>query len=216
MEPTPIDLDTWNRRDHFEHYRRAVACTFSLTAEVDVTAFVAAMASSPRSSYVSQVWALSTVVNRHDELRMCLLPDGSPAVWPVVHPAFTVFNAEAETFSAICVPHSEDFDAFHASAVDLIDRHRESTLLFPMGPPPANAFDVSSLPWTSFSGFNLNVRDGWDHLAPIVTLGRYRRSGERVHMPVAVQIHHAAADGFHVGRLLGELGALFLDPSWAA
>ncbi|MFE5510190.1 chloramphenicol acetyltransferase [Streptomyces sp. NPDC056529] len=211
--PLPIDLETWPRRQHFEHYRRAVPCTYAMTVELDVTAFAAALRRSPRKTYLAQVWALSTVVNRHDEFRMCLTASGEPAVWPVVHPAFTVLNPERETFACVWTPHDPDFGAFHDAAAPLLAEHARATEFFPQGPPPPNAFDVSSLPWTSFTGFNLNI-GGWDHLAPIFTLGRYAEREGRVLLPLALQVHHAAADGFHSARLVEELRALLADPSW--
>ena len=58
------------------------------------------------------------------------------------------------------------------------------------------------------------MRDGWQHLLPIVTLGRYREAQGRTTMPLAIQIHHAAPDGFHTARLIQELQELFSHPSW--
>lgn len=86
--------------------------------------------------------------------------------------------------------------------------------MFPQGPAPQNSFDVSSLPWTSFTGFTLAVQQGFDHLAPIITLGRYVERGGKVLLPVALQVHHAAADGFHASRLLGTVQELLDDPAW--
>ncbi|WP_327303904.1 type A chloramphenicol O-acetyltransferase [Streptomyces sp. NBC_01298] len=212
--PLPIDLNTWQRRQHFEHYRRRVPCTYSMTVELDVTAFAAALRASRRKTYVAQIWALSTVVNRHEEFRMCLTASGEPAVWPVVHPAFTVFNTQRETFATVWAPHDPDFGAFHAVAAALLAEHGRATEFFPQGEPPAAAFDVSSLPWASFTGFNLNIGDNWDHLAPIFTLGRYTERDGRTLLPLAVQVHHAAADGFHTARLVDEVRALFADPAW--
>jgi len=213
VEAVPVDLATWPRRQHFEHYR-ASPCTYAMTVEVDVTAFAAALRASSRRTYVAQVWALATVVNRHDEFRMVLAEDGSPAVWPVVHPAFTVFHVERETFSCVWAPYDADFATFHDAATAVLAEHGHSTEFFPQGAPPPNAFDVSSLPWASFTGFTLNIRDAWNHLAPIVTLGRYVERDGRVLLPLAVQVHHAAADGFHTARLVNELQQLLDDPSW--
>ncbi|MFI7420524.1 type A chloramphenicol O-acetyltransferase [Nonomuraea sp. NPDC049684] len=212
--PIPIDTVTWPRRQHFEHYRRAVPCTYSMTVEIDVTAFAAALGRSRRKSYLAQVWAIATVVNRHDEFRMCLTASGDPAVWPVVHPAFTVFNPDRETFACVWAPYDPDFAAFHDVAAPLLAEHARATEFFPQGTLPANTFDVSSLPWTSFTGFNLNIGDNWDHLAPIFTLGRYTERDGRVLLPLALQVHHAAADGFHSARLVNELRTLVADPSW--
>ena len=185
-----------------------------MTVELDVTAFTAALRASRRKSYIAQVWALATVVNRHDEFRMCLTASGDPAVWPVVHPAFTVLNAERETFACVWAPYDPDFGTFHDVAAPLLAEHGGATEFFPQGTLPPNAFDVSSLPWASFTGFNLNIRDAWDHLAPIFTLGRYAERDGRVLLPLALQVHHAAADGFHSARLVNELQDLVTDPTW--
>ncbi|MFS0713155.1 type A chloramphenicol O-acetyltransferase [Microbacterium sp. 2P01SA-2] len=214
--PTLIDLDAWPRRQHFEHYLRSVRCSYSMTVDIDVTDFVAAVRTSGRRTYIAQVWAIGSIVNRHPEFRMTLTADGAPAVWPEAHPSFTIFHAETETFSSVSVAFDSDFGRFHDAAARVIADHAGSTELFPQGPPPPNSFDVSSLPWTDFTGFNLNVEGVGAHLAPIFTLGRYHERDDRTWLPVAVQVHHAAADGFHTARLINELRGLLSDPSWLA
>ncbi|MER7960201.1 CatA-like O-acetyltransferase, partial [Streptomyces sp. NPDC096030] len=93
--------------------------------------------------------------------------------------------------------------------------HSRGTDFFPQGKLQANVFDVSSLPWASFTGFSLNIGgNGGSHLAPIFTLGRYTERNGRVLLPLAVQVHHAAADGFHSTRLVNELQVLMTDLTW--
>ena len=36
-DPRPIDVASWARRSHFEHYLTQSPCTYALTAELDVT-----------------------------------------------------------------------------------------------------------------------------------------------------------------------------------
>lgn len=214
--PIPIDLAAWPRAEHFTHYLRTVPCTYAMTVEVDVTAFVGAVRAAGRRAYLTQVWALASVVNRHDEFRMTLTDDGAPATWPRVDPSFTVLDAARETFASLWVPFDPDPGAFHDAAARVVAAHAGSTRMFPQGSRPPHTFDVSSLPWTSFTGFTLDVGGPSGHLAPIFTLGRYVEREGRLLLPLAVQVHHAAADGFHTARLVEELRELLGDPSWVA
>ena len=185
-----------------------------MTLQLDVTEFRRALPDARRKTYPAQIWAIATVVNRHDEFRMAVDDLGRPAVWETVHPAFTVFNPERETFAAVWTPYDPDFSPFHERVVDLLREHRSATSMFPQGDLPEDVFDISSLPWMHFTGFNLDIVEGHRHYLPIVTLGRFDERDGRTHMPIAVQIHHAVADGFHVARLARELQDLLSRPDW--
>lgn len=215
MEPAhPVDLETWPRREHFLHYRDVAPSSYTTTVEVDVTAFADAMRRSPRKTYLAQIWAAATAVNAHDEFRMCLTDDRAPAVWPTAHPSFTLLNTEQNTFASVWAPYHPDFGVFHDDAAAVLAEHARATSLYPMGPPPAGTFEVSSMPWTSFTGFCVEDWGGSDRLMPAFTLGRYRERDGRTLMPLAVRVHHMAADGFHVARLLDELQGMLADPTW--
>lgn len=213
--PEPIDLATWTRAELFEHYRSVVPCSYAITVEVDVTALTAALRRSGRKTYAAQAWALATVVNRHQEFRVTLDDHGRPATWPVLQPSFTVLNPTRETFAAVWTPYNEDFAAFNSQMAELLAEHRDATTMFPQGELPPDSFDISSLPWTSFTAFDLHITSDGEHFLPIFTLGRYVDRDGRTFLPLAVQMHHAAADGFHVARLVNDLRDLVGRPDWA-
>ena len=77
---------------------------------------------------------------------------------------------------------------------------------------PENTFPVSMLPWASFQSFNLNLQKGYDYLPPIFTMGKFYREGDNILLPLAVQVHHAVCDGFHLCRLVNELQELLDKP----
>ena len=79
---------------------------------------------------------------------------------------------------------------------------------------PANTFPVSMIPWTSFDGFNLNLQKGYDYLLPIFTLGKFEEEDGICRIPLAVQVHHAVCDGFHLSRFLNELQELIREQKW--
>ena len=172
MEFTPLDLKNWNRREHFQHYLREAPCGYSLTRYLDVTERMERAKAGGRRFYPTILWAVATVCNRHAECRMALR-DGAPGTYDQVVPVYTVFHEETETFSTIWTEYDEDPDRFAA-------RYRADAqayggnLGFAAKPDcPENAVNVSMLPWSDFTSFQLNLAPG-EYLLPIFTLGRYR------------------------------------------
>ncbi|WP_308159270.1 CatA-like O-acetyltransferase [Curtobacterium sp. ISL-83] len=211
---TKIELASWPRREHFEHYSRRSPCVWSTTVHIDVTALVGALRRSGRKSYLAHLWMLATVVNRHGEFRMVVDPHGGVAVWEITHPFFTVFNPSAETFSTVWAEYDTDFAVFHERALPLLTAYRDSTSYVPQDDVPENTFDVSSTPWTAFTSLDIQVKDAWTSLSPIFTIGGYTERDGTISMPLAVQANHATVDGFHVGRLVREVTELAADPHW--
>ncbi|TFC57749.1 hypothetical protein E3O60_15810 [Cryobacterium sp. TMB1-7] len=71
----------------------------------------------------------------------------SRAIWDIVHPAFTVFNPERETFANVWSPFHADFPTFHEHTADVLAKYRTSTSFRPQPDMPTNVFDISSVPW---------------------------------------------------------------------
>ena len=201
MAFTLIDRAHWPRREYFDHYFDQVPCSYSMTTELDITPVRAA----GRKLYPALLHALSLVVNRHPEFRTALDREDRLGVYDQLHPSYTVFHPDTETFSVLWTPFSPDWDTFLASY------QRDQALYGSVhrftGKPdvPENCFSVSMLPWETFQGFHLHLQQGHRYLLPIFTLGRYRQDGPRQLLPLAVQVHHAVCDGFHLCRFLEEL-----------
>ncbi len=86
--------------------------------------------------------------------------------------------------------------------------HKDNLNLHPQSQQIENVFYVSSLPWVSFDSFNLNIADITNIFTPIFTMGKYYGDNNKIWLPLAVQVHHAVCDGFHVGKFLTELQKL--------
>ncbi len=207
MSFTLIDRATWPREEHFVHYMTDVPCSYSMTVSLDITAVKQAGC----RLYPTMLYLLARTVNAHEEFRTALDTEGNPGVWDVVHPCYTVFHPDTETFSTIWTPYAADYPTFCAAyAQDLQDFgtvHR-----FEAKPhTPDNTFSVSMIPWESFEGFHLHLPKETGDLAPIFTLGQYREEDGRYRIPLAAQVHHAVCDGFHLCRLIGELKQLLVQ-----
>lgn len=197
---TVIDQNTWARKETFEHYLKNVPCTYSLTTQLDITP----IRRRRLKLYPAMLWCLTAVVNRHPAFRMALNERHELLLYDAMEPCYTVFHKETETFSNLWTPFCEDFAAFCRRYEDDVARYGKVEKFFAKPDLPPNCFTVSMIPWTSFDGFNLNVAN-FRYLIPIFTMGRFAEQKGRVLLPIAVQVHHAVCDGWHLSRFLEDL-----------
>ncbi len=123
------------------------------------------------------------------------MKDGELVIWDSVHPCYTVFHEQTETFSSLWSEYHDDFRQFlHIYSQD-VACYGENLAYFPKG-FIENMFFVSANPWVSFTSFDLNVANMDNFFAPVFTMGKYYTQGDKVLMPLAIQVHHAVCDGF--------------------
>lgn len=204
MTFTKIDRETWARKEYFEHYFTQVPCTYSAVFQMDITN----LRRRGEKLYPAMLHHISIVVNRHQEFRMACLSTGEIGYYDVVHPCYTVFHKDTETFSSLWTAYTPDYAAFCAAYQRDLSAYGDQPGLMSRPDTPENTFPVSMLPWAGFEGFNLNLQKGYDYLPPIFTMGRFREENGKVLLPLAIQVHHAVCDGFHLCRLVNELQAL--------
>lgn len=199
-----IDKTHWKRKEYFEHYFSNVPCTYSITTKLDITR----IKESKLKLYPAMLYYLATVVNRHPEFRTAINEKGELGIYSEMIPCYTVFHKETETFSELWIEYTQKLEDFCAAYEEDILRYgnRQGMVGKPNVPP--NNFTVSMIPWTSFEGFNLNLQNGYDYLIPIFTMGKYYQENGRTILPIAIQVHHAVCDGFHVCRFINELQEL--------
>lgn len=203
-----IDMSNWVRKDYYNHYMHELRCTYSLTANIDITGMRTALKSMNKRIYPAQIYMLSTIVNRFQEFRMSIDADGNLGFWDELYPSYTIFNKEKEMFSSIWTMYSTSFIQFYEDSISDIARYSNAVNLMPKPDVPLNTFNISCLPWVSFTGFNLNVYTDGCYLPPIFTIGKFIEQDKKVLMPLSVQVHHSVCDGFHVGRFINALQEL--------
>lgn len=103
-----IDLQGWARKEYYDHYFSAVPCTYSMTVKLDITA----LRRQGVKLYPAMLYALATVVNRHEEFRTALNEAGEPGIYDRMLPCYTVFHRDSETFSNIWTEYDPDFTRF--------------------------------------------------------------------------------------------------------
>lgn len=75
----------------------------------------------------------------------------------------------------------------------------------PKTPIPENTVSISIIPWTSFTGFNLNINNNRNYLIPIITAGKFIEKGDLIFLPLSLQVHHSVFDGCHAGMFMNSI-----------
>lgn len=193
-----IDPETWKRREFYEHFINQVVCSYSITVNVDITSL------SGQQLYPVMIWLLTKTVNEMPEFRTSLTKEGL-GIYDSMHPMYTVFSKENKNFSGIWTYYSEDYGEFLKNYQADVAEYAKSTRYAPKDGTPENSFNISMVPWLEFTSVNLNVFDDGKYLLPIFTMGKhFERDGKRL-LPLAIQVHHAVCDGYHVGLFVEKL-----------
>ncbi|QMG41226.1 type A chloramphenicol O-acetyltransferase [Citrobacter freundii] len=203
-EYTPVDLSCWARKEHFEVFQTFAQSTINQTVLLDITALLKHIKEVGWKFYPTIIFLLSKVVNRHTEFRMAI-KDNELVIWNEVHPSYTIFHNETETFSSLWSHYDGNIHHFqHVYAEDMA-RYGNNLSYWPKGESLENIFFVSAIPWVSFTSFNINVANMQNFFSPMFTIGKYYNQDGKVMLPLAIQVHHSVCDGFHVARLINEL-----------
>ncbi|MGG2077351.1 type A chloramphenicol O-acetyltransferase [Lelliottia nimipressuralis] len=207
---TSVDLSRWARREHFEIFQTFAQSTFNQTVQLDITALLKQIKEADWKFYPTMIFLISKIVNRHPEFRMAMM-DNELVVWDEVHPNYTIFHNETETFSSLWSHYDGNIHHFQKVYSEDMARYSNNTAYWPKEESRENIFFISGIPWVTFTSFNVNVANMKNFFAPMFTLGKYFEQEGKVLLPFAVQVHHSVCDGFHVARLVNELQELCDD-----
>jgi len=209
-EYTPVDLSRWARKEHFEVFQSFAQSTFNQTVQLDITALLKHIKEAGWKFYPTIIFLLSKVVNNHSEFRMAI-KNNELVIWNEVHPSYTIFHNETETFSSLWSHYDGNIHHFLDIYSEDVARYGNNLSYWPKEESRENIFFVSAIPWVSFTSFGINVANMQNFFSPMFTLGKYYTQEGKVLLPLAVQVHHSVCDGFHVARLINELQELSDD-----
>lgn len=190
-----IDMDNWERKEFYNHYINEVRCSYSATVNIDITNL------KGQKLYPAMIWLLTETVNKMPEFRTALTEKGL-GIYDKMNPAYTVFNKDNKSFSVIWTEFNSDYHEFLKLYEADVAKFSLSIKLSPKTEKPINTFDISMVPWFTFSSFNINVFGDGKYLLPIFTMGKFFDEDRKRILPLAIQVHHAVCDGYHVGRFI--------------
>ena len=193
-----IDMDNWERREHYYYYRDFIKTRYNLCGEIDITGLLSQIREKRLHFYLVFLYVVIHTVNEIKELRMCLDEDGALGYWDVCHPSYTIFHKDDLTFSDIWTEYSPDFQTFYERASQDMETFKDVKGIKAKPDTPPNFCPISCIPWISFTGFGSDTYAESNMLYPVILFGKYHENEKgQILLPLSTAVNHMVADGYH-------------------
>lgn len=210
-DPRYLDLERWPRRASFEFFRGFDKPYFNVCTRLDVTALVAL---KPRLAGGLSLACHHLVLRAANEIEpfRYRLDQGRVRVLEANHASLAVLRDD-ESIAFAYLSWDPDFARFAADSAPRVRAVQRGQVAFDPGLDQTAAVHFTTLPWIDFSSFSHARNWGREDSIPKFAFGRLQGEGERWHMALSVEVHHALMDGLHVGRLVQTLEERLADPA---
>lgn len=198
-----IDLENWNRKEHFEFFSKMESPYFGFTTEVDCTKAYNHAKENGDSFFATYLHLSMIAVNTVDELKLRII-DGEVILYDTIHAGSTIGRADG-TFGFAFIPFSPDFRVFNATMQKEIEAVQQSSgLRLNNGDLGKDLIRHTTIPWNSFSALLHPTSFNNSESVPKITFGKFSIRDGKKYLPVSVEAHHGLADGLHLARYLEE------------
>lgn len=206
-----IDMEHWERKEHYQYYQTLVRSNYTLTANLNITPLVQAIKTRGLKFYPVFLYITSTAVNRIKEMRMAKDKDGHLGYWDECHPSYTIFHKDDCTFSDIWTEYHTDFNVFYENCIkDMIEWKDVKGVKTKPGKPD-NFTPISCLPWLSYTSMAYDTPVSSPLYFPVVLFGKYFEQNGEILIPFSAYLPHAVADGYHTSLFINTVQEIAND-----
>lgn len=198
-----IDLDTWNRKEHFAFFYRMDYPQFNICFNLNITQFLAFTKKNNLSFYYAMIHAVTTVVNDTEDFRY-RIRDGKVLLHKKIHPSFTYMEPGDDLFKMVTIDLKDDIFEFEKIAKETSAKQKDFLRIDKLIGRDDLIY-ITCIPWISFTHISHTITVNKNDAVPRISWGKYFKEGDKVLLPFSVQVHHALMDGMHVGRYAEKL-----------
>lgn len=209
--PEYLDLDNWSRRTHFDFFRTYDHPFFNICTKVDVTPLRKLTTANKDIAFFIAYHFLSIKAANEIEPFRYRLQGERVLIYDRIH-AGTIILLPDESFTFAYFDYDDDFEVFHADAKATVARVLAGGPRLDERASREDLIHHSVVPWITFTSVSHARKRGQDDSVPKIAFGKYRLEGDRLMMPVSVEVHHALMDGLHVGRYIERFECYLADP----
>jgi len=190
-----LDVHTWNRKAHFNHFNALEDPYFGVTVPFKVTQAYKYSKKKGVSFFGIYLHDCMNAINSIENFKYRIVDD-EVIIYDVIHASATLMRRD-NTFGFSFINFDEDLGVFLNNIKKEKERIENSASLY----PPNNSLDCiycSALPWFNFTGHKEPFSGNKDSV-PKFGYSKFEQIGNELIMNVSINVNHALVDGYHVG-----------------
>ena len=198
-----IDIENWNRKEHFEFFSSFANPQLNIVTEVDCTTAYLEAKKKGHSFFASYLHKSMMAVNAIKEFRYRII-DGKVYDLEVIDAGSTLARDDG-TFAFALIPYSPQLSIFAKSLREAIEKVQKTSGL--NASSEVNVHHLirhTTLPWFTFTAIMHPTKLDRTDSVPKISFGKIQEREGRKFLPVSVEAHHGLIDGYHISLYLNE------------
>lgn len=194
-----IDIDTWNRKEHFEFFSKMDNPFLGITSNVNITRGYQFVKENNLSLYSFYLHKSMKAINAISELKLRIINE-EIIEYDTIHAGGTILR-EDKTFGFILAKYDEDYVKFNENLQNEIKEVHETTgLRLNNDDLTLDLVRQTTIPWISFTHLLHPTYYKNGDSVPKISYGKiFEENGEKW-LPVNIEAHHGLVDGYHIGQ----------------
>ncbi|TRX36707.1 chloramphenicol acetyltransferase [Flavobacterium restrictum] len=198
---TRLDLENWNRKEHFLFFKQMEEPFFGVTVRVDCTKGYAKAKELGTSFFIYYLHKTLVAVNAIENFKYRISVEAID-VNQQIDGSATIGRADG-TFGFSLIEYHPDFEVFEKIALTEMERIQNTTGLFTRTFDQDNVIHFSAIPWLDFTSLSHARSYRFPDSCPKISFGKMTISEDgKKSMPMSVHVHHGLMDGWHVGQFV--------------
>lgn len=197
---TYIDIENWNRKEHFYHYINFEDPYFGITTNIDITNLYNVAKQKGESVFIHYFYQVMLACNTVKEFKYRIESD-TVVCYDSVQASSTIGRKDG-TFAFCSFAFNPDFEAFKKQCEREIEAIQNSTGLYVNSENRLDIIHFSPVPWIQFTEMKHPMYVNKGGSVPRVSTGKYFKEGDRIMMPISISANHGLMDGYHVNQFL--------------
>lgn len=197
-----INTQEWKRAQHFNFFKNMDYPQYNICMNIDITNFLKKTKEQKLPFYYAMIYAVMTAANEMEEFRYRIRGE-QVVLHDRLHPSFTEKLEGEEYFKIVTLELGNTPEEFISTARQ---KAKEQKAYFPFEELGRDdLIYITCIPWISFTHLSHTISLRKDDAVPRISWGKYFKQEDRILLPFSVQVHHAFADGSHVGAYVERL-----------